>query len=480
MSAETNPVPTLDIFILTFNAAKRQIDSSVFARHIYDAFGQNASNLPELVVISLQEISPVAQAFIGSYMLNAYFQRYEKAVNIAATKFVTEVERQYSSKDCPYTLVTTRSVGMTGILLFARDPDAVKHIRATEVAFGAGDMANKGAVGLRIHYNKTNADGFLLASTELTFVSAHLAAMEWNLEKRNKNWETIASGLLFEDPKKVAGQTTQFTRPANSDPDAHQALLRQDTEKSLQDISIYKPSAHLFVAGDLNYRISKTAPTPGSIFPDTNPDIDLSTFLTRDQLTVEKSSGRTLHGLREAKINFLPTYKLVLSPKSISHAGLDQSEGGEEDYTDEIEWSWALHRWPSWCDRILYQEIPWWAKEITGVKRMNILAYNSLPAVRSSDHRAVFLRVEVPMLDKQYLIPPENALDKEPRDDVHIDPRIKLPFPIDLQSWERRAQIRKWESTIGWSMLISQSKESLVILVTIFLVSLGTWWFRSR
>ncbi|KAI1462919.1 DNase I-like protein [Daldinia caldariorum] len=488
-----DPVPTLDVFILTFNAAKRQIHAPVFARHLYNAFGQNASRLPELVVISLQEMAPSAQAFIGSYMLNPYFQRYESAVNLAAAKFAAEVERQNLPKDHPYTLVTMRNVGMTGILLFARDPDMVKHLRATEIGFGAGGMANKGAVGLRLQYNKRDADGSLLASTELTFVSAHLAAMEWNLEKRNKNWESIASGLVFDDPKKYAErQAKQFSHRDNNDngeSEAQQALLSQDrTEKSLHDISIYKPSAHLFIAGDLNYRISDSAPALDSVFPDRNPDNapespnHFSHFLAHDQLTAEKAAGRALHGLSEAKIKFPPTYKLVLSPKPKPHAGIEIA-GDEDDDMDEVEWSWAPHRWPSWCDRILFQEIPWWAREIVGNKSMDVLAYNALPPVRSSDHKAVFLRVEVPMLENNCLIPPNSAVEVELRAKSVSslpDPRVLLPFPIDVQSWERRAQIRKWESTIGWSMLISQSKEGLVVFITLLLVGLGTWWYRSR
>lgn len=41
----------LDVFILTFNAAKREIDVPVFARHLYNSFGQNTSSLPELLVM---------------------------------------------------------------------------------------------------------------------------------------------------------------------------------------------------------------------------------------------------------------------------------------------------------------------------------------------------------------------------------------------------------------------------------------------
>ncbi|KAI0838208.1 DNase I-like protein [Hypoxylon sp. FL0890] len=475
------PIPTLDVFILTFNAAKREINIPVFARHLYNAFGQNATSLPELVVISLQEMAPLAKAFIGSYVLNPYFQRYESAVNIAAAKFAAEEERRHRRKDPPYTLVTTRNVGMTGIMLFARDPAAVHYLQGTEVGFGAGDMANKGAVGLRMLYKKEQ-DGFIVASSELTFVSAHLAAMEWNLEKRNRNWESIVSGLVFEDPKKIAGRLPmERTLQDNDDFEASDALLQEGAvEKALQDISIYKPSSHLFVAGDLNYRLSKSSPASDATFPEINPESPnhYAHFLVRDQLTKEKAAGRTLHGLREAEIKFPPTYKLMLSPKSRPDTELGRI-GDEEDDMDQVEWSWALHRWPGWCDRILFLDVPPWAQEATGNAKMQVTTYDAIPAVRSSDHRAVFLRLQVPMIEPDKLVPSESAfeaeLSKQP-----VDPRIKLPYPIDFQSWEHRAMVKKWECTIGWSMLVSQSKQAISVFVTVLLIGLGTWWYRSR
>ncbi|KAI1374899.1 DNase I-like protein [Hypoxylon crocopeplum] len=481
-----DPIPTLDVFILTFNAAKRQINVPVFSRHLYNAFGQNASTLPELVVISLQEMAPLAHAFIGSYMINPYFQRYESAVNIAAARFAAEQERQHRPKDRPYTLVSTRSVGMTGVMLFACEPAAVRNLQAAEVGFGTGDMANKGAVGLRMTYKRENPDSGVSTRTELTFVSAHLAAMEWNLDRRNKNWETIVSGLVFENPKGFAEHPSlQPTLQAEEGvEEAQQALLALDsTQKALHDISIYKPGAHLFVAGDLNYRLSKTSPALDSAFPDSDPDSPnyFAHFLTRDQLTTEKNAGRTLQGLSEAAVKFPPTYKLVLSPKTEPETGLG-NVGDEDDDLDEVKWSWALHRWPGWCDRVLYLDIPWWARETVGDKKMKVTAYDAIPPVRSSDHRPVFLRLEVPMLEPHSLVPTESAYETELSADRRqtVDPRIKLPYPINFQSWEHRSYVKKWEATIGWSMLISQSKQGLMIFATVLLVGLGTWWYRSQ
>lgn len=44
-------VPSLDVFILTFNAAKERIDAQTFASHLRHAFSHNATGLPDVVVL---------------------------------------------------------------------------------------------------------------------------------------------------------------------------------------------------------------------------------------------------------------------------------------------------------------------------------------------------------------------------------------------------------------------------------------------
>ncbi|KAI1823697.1 DNase I-like protein [Xylaria intraflava] len=477
----SSTTPSLDVFILTFNAAKQQINPSIFAHHLRNAFLQNAAELPELVVFCLQEMAPLAHGFIGSYMISPFFQTYASAVNLAARSFVAGQNQQRDGaqdpnepQDPPYTLVASRSVGMTGIMLFARDPKAVDNLQSTEVSFGAGSMANKGAVGLRLLYAKEDAGG-QKRSTELTFVGAHLAAHEWNLEKRNRNWESLVTGLLFEDPGKLHNVKSLHPTPHAFDGnDEGEGLLSQEqNDKALHDITIYKPGSHLFIAGDLNYRISKTSPSPSSVFPDPDPTSPnyFKHFLARDQLTLEKAAGRTLHGLTESTILFPPTYKLDVADWD----GVVPRKNGSPTI-DASSWNWAPHRWPGWCDRVLYLDVPPWASDPAAKEtRITTLAYDALPAVRTSDHRAVFLRLAVPVLEPSELAPPNELRAADSN-----DPRIKLPYPVDFQSWEHRAQVKKWEPMIGWSMLISQSKKGIALFIALFLVGLGTWWLRSR
>ena len=41
----------LDLMVLTFNCAKNLIDVPVFAKHVQDAFGKNATGLPDVIVL---------------------------------------------------------------------------------------------------------------------------------------------------------------------------------------------------------------------------------------------------------------------------------------------------------------------------------------------------------------------------------------------------------------------------------------------
>lgn len=81
---------------------------------------------------------------------------------------------------------------MTAIMLFARKPDAIHHVQVAECAFGIANMGNKGAIALRVTYTGDGGDieeeDSQRRVAEVTFVATHLAAMEYNLRRRNANW----------------------------------------------------------------------------------------------------------------------------------------------------------------------------------------------------------------------------------------------------------------------------------------------------
>ncbi|MBE3047134.1 hypothetical protein IMZ48_32345 [Candidatus Bathyarchaeota archaeon] len=429
----------------------------------------------------------MSYSFIGPYFLDPYLAGYEEALNLAADAFndpATDHD-QVKLLDRPrpppptYTLVRSKNVGMTAVLLFARDPSAVVNVEEAEVGFGAAEMGNKGAAGLRVLYEDANSG----KSAELTFVATHLAAMEWNLAKRNANWATIMRGMTFGNPEEIlkpGAHATDATpqeseEESSSVEEAVQLLHDQHNEESrqmqqrLQDISIFKPTSHLFVAGDLNYRISATSPTPNANFPSLDPESEnyYPRFFPLDQLTRERKAGRTLHGLSEADVEFPPTYKY------------DILSSGDNPL--EVSWKFAPHRYPSWTDRVLYLDIPPWTKkdkpDTPGVK---VQAYNALPVMAFSDHRPVFFRADVPMIDREDLLSPRQRGDSVYPAEWDLDPRAKLPVEIDPEAWERRAAARQREVMAGWSLLFFSTQEGALVLGALAVASVSGWWLYQQ
>lgn len=460
----------LDLMVLTFNCAKTLINVPVFARHLQDAFGKNASGLPDVIVLSLQEIAPLSYCFIGGYFLNPYLARFEEAVNLAATHYADalrdDVTRLAAPPVKPYSVVRAKNVGYTGIVLLARDPARLRNVQEAEVGFGAADMGNKGAAGLRVVYEGRGKG----EETELTFVATHLAAMEWNLPRRNANWAAIVRGMAFENPEAVVesfrkAHALSASQDPSDDDSEHMALLHsahetqgKQLQQALHDISVFKPSSHLFVAGDLNYRISTTAPPPNARFPSLDPASPnyYPDFFQLDQLTRARNAGRTLHGLSEHEVRFPPTYKYDVLP-------------AVADPEVEVPWQFAEHRWPSWTDRILYLDLPPW---VTSSPPLKVHAYDALPVLRTSDHRPVFLRISVPLIPPSVLSPPPALAESE----TSTDPRVRLPVEMDPEAWERRAAARRKEVMAGWSMILWSTKEGACVLATALAVGLATYW----
>lgn len=451
----------------------------------------------------------------------------------------------------PYKLVESRNVGMTAIMLFALKPDAIRQVEVAECAFGIANMGNKGAIALRVKYSGDKSEDQDQGeqhgqnpTAEVTFVATHLAAMEYNLRRRNANWArydeplsidicahairradyeySICSSCLFEDPLKTlpeeyhmltpgvkntveastSSSSTSSNRkqtdggediPPESEEEAAALLERLIDEANmpkhltdhLHDISIFKRGSHLFVAGDLNYRISTSTPTAMAEFPTLQT---WQQFLPRDQLTQERNARRTLHGLQEPPIDFPPTYKI----KHLSASKLDDAIN-EEEYrvaatlgkADIVTpWKWASHRWPGWCDRILFLDTPAWVQRQHNISedgsssskpvpKVVVVNYASLPPMITSDHAPVYMRAMVPLL------PPEE-LEAFPAVEDVDDPRAKLPIPIDTGAFARRATARRREVYTGMTALFFSTKEGAIVIAAITVVGLWSYWLLQN
>ncbi|KAI9648914.1 hypothetical protein NHQ30_001480 [Ciborinia camelliae] len=429
--ANSSEMKALSLYFLTFNCGLTLIDTDAFASQLFN--GLASPQLPDLLVLSLQEIAPMPYSLIGGSYLVPYFNRFHDAVEKASKKV--------SNDGSTYTSIAARNVGLTGIMIFAKDPTLIQDLEAGEIGVGAWSMGNKGAIGIRFTYGNGNT------STELTFVAAHLAAMEEELQRRNEDWKNIVRGLVF--------YSTTSNHGSN--------LPQRDEDRPLlsispQDASIYKSTSHLFFGGDLNYRTSIISPAPNDHI-DSFPQPDDSTsspkhysrLFENDQLNQERLAGRTCHGLIEAPVSFPPTYKY-------------KSEGPFMTSDDELnKWPWAKHRWPSWCDRILYLDMPSWIQQGNPPVKIITNKYSALPLLPTSDHRAVALDVTIPLLPI-----PEPA-----EGEGGGDPRVKMPFDIDIDWKKKRERARMMELVVGFTLYFVSTKEGAVLFSAMIVGGVG-------
>lgn len=238
-------------------------------------------------------------------------------------------------------------------------------------------------------------------------------------------------------------------------------LLPGSPDNSTEPTSgIYTLTSHMILAGDLNYRTSKVRPSPTDhqVFPqptqETTDSRHYSKLLKEDQLSREIKAQRTCQGLHEAPIDFPPTYKYSHHARALA------------EVTGDKKWHWARHRWPSWCDRILYLEMPCWVNAQDTSMTIQTHKYTALPLMSTSDHRPVALSLSIPLR----AIPPPGA--EVHANDVRLDP----PFDIDPQWREKRAVARRTELVIGAGAFLCLTWEGRMMLIATIVGAVGGWW----
>ena len=440
----------LDTLFLTFNCGRERIDTSYFAASIIKSLAGQLP--PDLVVLSLQEFAPIGYSFLGGSFVAPYLDRFAKAFNQA-----------WGSEGGQYETVLNSNLGMTAIILLAK-PEIARNIRWIEtggVGVGMMEMGNKGAVGARLGY----ATGPSSAEEEvaMTFVAAHLAPMEEQCDRRNADWKAINENLVFgRIPQAVDARTKAIKDPSEET----EPLLSSATDGGSEALNrelhtMISPSSHTFFGGDLNYRTSDIKPHPEDhhSWPEkTTPPNDehhYTQLLERDQLTRERSAGRTLHHLTEAQVTFPPTYKY--SDKAQEQARRAADAAGNKVAADvpiETDWLWAPHRVPSWCDRILYLDPPFPGTQ------PKIHIYTALPLQPTSDHRPVALRFSIPL----------KALPR-----TRGDAWVTSPFPIRRDWASHRASARRKEIVVGVAAYLALTWEGRGLLVFTLIAIVGAW-----
>jgi hypothetical protein len=445
----------LNLYILTSNCARNLIDVDLFAAHFFDVL-PFSSPAPELIVLSLQELAPIAYSFLGGSYLLPYFNAFIKSVKQATAKQWNE----------SYVTLVKDHIGMTGLMVFARADiaDRISWIDTAHVGVGVQETGNKGAVGARLGYI---VEGRSSQTVDLTFVAAHLAPMEDGLARRNLDWQSIVERLVFSH-----GQTSPRTIGDSSQTrDESTSLLneRGHTPSHVQQ-NLFAPNSYLFLAGDLNYRTSDISPLKEDLirFPKRNADPDspshYSHLLQEDQLIREMRAGRTFHGLSEAPIKFPPTYKFSDAAQQAARQAL---ENGDSD----TEWKWSSHRWPSWCDRILYLDDAAASRgdgEGAAHRTVKPVVYDALPLFPHSDHRPVALAASVPLSHA--------AADHMAGDANDVSKTgVVAPFAIDPTWRSRRDTARRKEIVVGVLAYLGLTWEGNGMVLASVVGLVGAW-----
>ncbi|KAI0389036.1 SacI homology domain-containing protein [Xylariaceae sp. FL0594] len=160
----------------------------------------------------------------------------------------------------------------------------IKNVEGSVKKTGLSGIAgNKGAVAIRMDY----------ASTQLCFVTAHLAAGFANYDERNRDYATIHHGLRFQRNRGI---------------DDHDTVIWM---------------------GDFNYRIGLSHERAMELVKKR----DLEKLYENDQLNLQMVAGLSFPYYSEARITFMPTYKFDI--------GADRYDTSEKA------------RIPAWTDRIL-------------------------------------------------------------------------------------------------------------------------------
>ena len=413
------------------------IDVEAFSQTLHASINSSPEP-PDLIALAIQEIAPLSYAFLGGTYLTPYFSAYEDALS-----------RRHGPK---YDTVVSRNLGLTGIMLFARRDwtGRVKWLQTGGVGVGVRELGNKGAIGVRVG---------LVAGDErkavVTFVAAHLTHGEEAVERRNEDWKSICRSLVFQ----ADGVESPDTREGG---DTEPLLSNTSTDNDEREVeeakegTLFNPPSHLFFLGDLNYRTSSRAPSTSHAQTWPQPTDSLEDqrhyrhLLSQDQLTRERKAHRTFHHLSEPPIAFPPTYKYSTAALEQARARLHARNDTPND-KDKL-WLWAQHRWPSWCDRILYLD------DI----RPKIHFYDALTIQPTSDHRPVALSCSI---------------------DLHANKAgksvVKNPFTIRSDWQAALATARRLEWVVGLAVYLGYTWEGETLVAGSVVGILGGYWLLS-
>lgn len=285
----------------------------------------------DVVVVGLQEV-PVGRRGWKNYLIQALGPEWLQAGSEAYAGMRLKV----FVKNAP-NLNPSISVTSTGM----------------RVGAGVADRwPNKGAVAVGIQFGP---------SCRALFIVAHLAANEDRVQSREDDWRVILRRL----------DRDEFL-PRGAD--------------SVIPVPLLHRYEHVFVLGDLNYRVVAPGSTRDNRIHWVRNQIanqNWHALMAVDQLTKERLNANVFADFEEADITFAPTFKI--DPQTAHYSST---------------------RIPSYCDRILWHSLP------ARVHLVKPLQYRALSNFTQSDHIPVYgaFEMRVPHLPSpSYSLRPPNG-----------------------------------------------------------------------
>ncbi|EXJ96369.1 hypothetical protein A1O1_01495 [Capronia coronata CBS 617.96] len=297
----------------------------------------------DIVVIGFQELVELSPQQIMSTDPKRRIL-WETAVRNCLNGYGEEKPHGPSGRSDDYVLLRSGQLVGAALMVFVRSSilSRIKNVEGAIKKTGMSGIAgNKGAVAIRME----------IESTSVCFVTAHLAAGFANYEERNRDYNTITSGLRFQ------------------------------RNRSIEDHEV------IVWAGDFNYRIGLSYEKARALVNEAMTGSEkvreeaLGRLYENDQLNIQMVVGNCFNYYREGRVKFLPTYKYDI--------GTDNFDTSEKQ------------RIPAWTDRIVWKinhrSTAVQAGEILGTQ-MKQLAYDSVMSLRFSDHKPVYATFEMGIL----------------------------------------------------------------------------------
>ncbi|CCE85860.1 Piso0_005496 [Millerozyma farinosa CBS 7064] len=347
----------IPLFLFTFNRNKKNDVEGAFVTKLLEVLPKKISLL---YVFGFEELCSIMEGCFPEIA-------HKKLVDINE-ELLMALRKKYSDYGVKFrtlALVQRGAMGLTAITPYYSKFD---DIRLSSSACGYGYSSMKGAVGIRLRYKTGTRDG-KKKEVELTLVNAHLSAYEGEYYYRRRNEQLI------------------------------QLMRSMDFGDGY---SVLKPRAHCFIMGDLNYRTSKAYDRSSTITKDIidlqgepSSKDDVERVVERyDELTLGRKAGEVLIGFSEGCVSFPPTYKYHTNTAIYNQK-----------------------RSPSWCDRIFYlstyrEHNSWRLRESETDKTATpeVKEYNSIPSLLFSDHRPVYLSIDLPITPPESIISPSGCL----------------------------------------------------------------------